>query len=818
MAEIKNLLVYTSYDEMVKGSPSHGQYCQVGEKFYQYLTEDEFDRALYGNNRWVPVYPESIQIILPENNYTTPSQVEGMIADSKNDITELYKSADVGVLEAANSYVDGRFISNDKEISDIKTSIKDLGENNSFIDTKFTDECKGLWDAIAGLQDKLSEEEKVDLIKELQPELDKIYRQIGDSYSIDGTKNEISKQIKEATDKMWTQINEKYTTESECVEIYKTLLAGLNSDINSLIAGKASTDYVNSIKSDVDNLKTSKANASDLHKIAKSGSYNDLIDKPTIPQEIDEHTVAEWGFIKTAGNYTKPVDGIPVSDLSQSIQESLQKADDALQASDKQELKDEITELAEKVDLLVPGSTADFITSKDLSDALKTKVDTSVYTPQIASIQKNQQTTDSNLETYKTEVSETYATKSELTETVKPFATKTQVASDITSAKNEAIGATTTTINDGLAAVRQEMSNNYSTKVETGEISRQIEDIQEIQKGFEDELGSQKQSIEDLGTKTDDLDKKIDQVKVDILMEPNVYIPSKDIKDEAVISIDVPYYKGKTRKDIVDVSGVLYNEMFDNILFAEVTPQLIEPTAKMIYAENNTYFTEDEINGNVEILREVNAVAPDESMFGFVADQGKVIYADKETSYAGEPVTDQNMGGVANKSNLVCIVNGQELENEPGVIGLGEQEYKYRVYFHNGPQITNNYGEPITSLHWDNKRYVDSSNSFKVYGTKVWYASTEKTEDGELTKQPLVKWNENGLQTVYAKLLPSCIMSQTFRIPGELKNLYIKNCGSYTLIPLSKYKPVEINGDYYTYTYDHETYGHRGAIEIKVEF
>lgn len=818
MAEIKNLLVYTSYDEMVKGSPTHGQYCQVGEKFYQYLEEDEFDRALYGNDRWIPVYPESIQIILPENDYTTPSQVEGMIGDSENQIIKLYQEGDVGVLNASKSYIDGRFVSNDEKIDDINASIKGLGEITSSIDAKFTDECKRLNDAIAGLQDKLSEEEKVDLIKELQPELDEIYRQIGDSYNIDGTKNEIARQIKETTDVMWTQINDKYTTEEECVSIYKTLLADLNINLNSLVVDKASIDYVNSIKSDVDNLKTSKANTSDLHKIATSGSYNDLIDKPIIPETIDEHTVAEWGFVKNAGDYTKPVDGIPFEDLSTSVQESLQKADDALQASDKQELKDEITELAEKVDLLVPGSTTDFITSKDLSDALKTKVDTSVYTPQIASIQKNQQTTDSNLEAYKTEVSKTYATKSELTETVKPLATKSQVALDITSAKNEAIGATTTTINDGLSAVRQEMSTNYTTKEETGEILGQIEDIRGIQEGFGDELESQKQSIEDLETKTDDLDKKIDQVKVDILMEPNVYIPSKDIKDDAVISIDVPHYKGMTRKDIVDVSGVLYNEMFDNILFAEVTPQLIEPTAKMIYAENNTYFTEDEINGNVEILREVNAVAPDESMFGFVADQGKVIYADKETSYAGEPVTDQNMGGVANKSNLVCIVNGQELENEPGVVGLGEQEYKYRVYFHNGPQITNNYGEPITSLHWDNKRYVDSSNSIKVYGTKSWYASTEKTEDGELTKQPLVKWNENGLQTVYAKLLPSCIMSQTFRIPGELKNLYIKNCGSYTLVPLAKYKSVEINGDYYTYTYDHETYGHRGAIEIKVEF
>lgn len=826
MAETKNLLVYTTYDEMTNDTPTHGQYCQVGEKFYQYLEEDEFDRALFGNARWVPIYPETVQIILPKDDYTTPSQVEGLINDSKNDITELYKSADAGVLEATKSYVDGRFVDNNEKISDIETSIQTLSETDNSIKTEFEKECKGLWNAIAALQDKLSEEEKVDLVEELKPELDKIYRSIENSYDIDGAKNEIARQIKETTDVMWAQINDKYTSEEECVAIYKELLKDLNTDIDSKISDKASIDYVQSVKSDVDTLKTSKVNVSDIHKVASSGSYNDLSDKPIIPESVTEETVEGWGFIKTAGDYTKPVDGIPFEDLSPSVQESLQKADDALQASDKQELKDEITELAEKVDLIVPGSTADFITSEQLSEALKKKVDTDVYTPQIASIQKNQQTTDDNLSNYKSEVEKTYSTKEELGETIKLLATKEQVALDIEKAKNEAIGATTTTINGGLSAVRQEMSNNYTTKVETGEISRQIEDIQEKQSGFETELESQKESIEAIDGKVgeinskldesiDSLDKKIDQVKVDILMEPNVYVPSKDIKDEAVISIDVPYYKGMSRKDIADASGVLYTEMFDNIFFTRVNPQIVEPSAKMIFTGND--FTVDEIKGNVEILREVNTEAPQDKNFSFIADQGKVIYADKQTPYAGKPVTNLSEG-ITNVSNLICIVNGVELDDKLPAIVLGTQEYKYRVYFDKGPKVTDNYGDEITSLWWDNKRYVDSSNSIKVYGTKSWYASTEKTEDDSPTKQPLIKWNEGGNQIVYAKLLPSCIMAQTFMIPGELKNLYIKNGGSYTLVPLAKYKPVEINGDYYTYTYDHETYGHRGAIEIKVEF
>lgn len=345
MAETKNLLVYTTYEEMIKDTPTHGQYCQVGEKFYQYLEEDEFDRALFGNDRWVPVYPETVQIILPEDDYTTPSQVEGLINDSKNDIEELYKSADVGVLEAAKSYVDGRFVDNNKKMSDIETSIQTLRETDNSIKTEFKNECTGLWDAIAALQDKLSEEEKVDLVKELKPELDKIYRLIENSYDIDGTKNEIARQIKETTDVMWAQINDKYTSEEECVSIYKELLKDLNTDIDSKISDKASIDYVQGVKADVDVLKTSKVNVSDIHKVATSGSYNDLSNKPIIPESVTEETVEGWGFTKNQGDYNKPEKGIPFEDLSTPVQNSLKKADDALT---------EINTLAEKVDSLVP--------------------------------------------------------------------------------------------------------------------------------------------------------------------------------------------------------------------------------------------------------------------------------------------------------------------------------------------------------------------------------------------------------------------------------------------------------------------------------
>lgn len=53
--------------------------------------------------------------------------------------------------------------------------------------------------------------------------------------------------------------------------------------------------------------------------------------KPMIPSEVTESTVAGWGFTKNTGTYSKPSTGIPSTDLSSDVQTSLGKADTALQ-------------------------------------------------------------------------------------------------------------------------------------------------------------------------------------------------------------------------------------------------------------------------------------------------------------------------------------------------------------------------------------------------------------------------------------------------------------------------------------------------------
>lgn len=68
-----------------------------------------------------------------------------------------------------------------------------------------------------------------------------------------------------------------------------------------------------------------------LSAVATSGSYNDLTNKPTIPNAVSESTVSSWGFTKNTGTYIKPSTGIPKTDLASAIQTSLGKADTALQ-------------------------------------------------------------------------------------------------------------------------------------------------------------------------------------------------------------------------------------------------------------------------------------------------------------------------------------------------------------------------------------------------------------------------------------------------------------------------------------------------------
>jgi hypothetical protein len=71
----------------------------------------------------------------------------------------------------------------------------------------------------------------------------------------------------------------------------------------------------------------------DVAKVATSGSYNDLVDKPTIPSAINiagtNYTPSDTGIIdlNPASLYRKPSGGIPKTDLSSEVQTALTNAD-----------------------------------------------------------------------------------------------------------------------------------------------------------------------------------------------------------------------------------------------------------------------------------------------------------------------------------------------------------------------------------------------------------------------------------------------------------------------------------------------------------
>lgn len=103
-------------------------------------------------------------------------------------------------------------------------------------------------------------------------------------------------------------------------------------EVIAFLDGLTDTQDLESIIANIEQQIAGKMDKVTLAKVATSGSYNDLSNKPTIPAAVTESTVSGWGFTKNAGTYSKPSGGIPKTDLASTVQASLGKADTALQS------------------------------------------------------------------------------------------------------------------------------------------------------------------------------------------------------------------------------------------------------------------------------------------------------------------------------------------------------------------------------------------------------------------------------------------------------------------------------------------------------
>ena len=162
---------------------------------------------------------------------------------------------------------------------------------------------------------------------------------------LEGLSNYNDATIQAAVTSLQTQLNTLTSgNTSAAIESFNEIIAFLDgiadsesldsiiASIEQQIAGKQATI------SDLETIRSGAAKGatavqpSSLSKVATSGSYNDLSNKPTIPSAVTESTVSGWGFTKNTGTYSKPSGGIPKSDLASAVQTSLGKADTALQS------------------------------------------------------------------------------------------------------------------------------------------------------------------------------------------------------------------------------------------------------------------------------------------------------------------------------------------------------------------------------------------------------------------------------------------------------------------------------------------------------
>lgn len=180
---------------------------------------------------------------------------------------------------------------------------------------------------------------------------------------LEGLKNYDDTDIKNSINSLTTQINTLVRGDaSAAIESFNEIIAFLN--------GVEDSENLNSIIAVIEQQIAGKMDDITLAKVATSGSYNDLNDKPTIPSEVTESTVSGWGFTKNTGTYSKPSTGIPKSDLASAVQTSLGKADTALQSHQ---------DISGKQDKLISGTSIKTINGESIlgSGDITVVVDTS---------------------------------------------------------------------------------------------------------------------------------------------------------------------------------------------------------------------------------------------------------------------------------------------------------------------------------------------------------------------------------------------------------------------------------------------------------
>lgn len=149
--------------------------------------------------------------------------------------------------------------------------------------------------------------------------------------------------------------------ESEKADKSEVEILKANVDENEEITSAAINDLYSKIETSPDFIGDKNVQSDWNEDDINSDSY--IKNKPVIPSEITEDTINNWGFTKNVGSYSKPAEGIPISDLDDDIQASLSKADTAIQEHQSLE---EYTKTIDLATVATSGSYNDLSNKPDI--------------------------------------------------------------------------------------------------------------------------------------------------------------------------------------------------------------------------------------------------------------------------------------------------------------------------------------------------------------------------------------------------------------------------------------------------------------------
>lgn len=269
-------------------------------------------------------------------------------------------------------------------------------------------------------------------------------------------------------------------------------------------------------------------------------------------------------------------------------------------------------------------------------------------------------------------------------------------------------------------------------------------------------------------------------------------------KSIAMTSAYGDFIKGTT---VGQLEGKTYDELFDGILFPTVNPTFSAPSASISLK-------------NYTSTQEVGATAPTSANFTTSFNAGAInLNGSKQANRAG-----------AQDSENSYIYVGNQNQELPETVALGNTSYYYHAAYAEGPQPKNNKG-----VDYSTPLAAGSVNSgaAAVNGTYPWFASTATaTAENPVVKQSLVAWNTTvgAMSTGNFTVQPSGTLTQVFKLPRQLKTLQQLNTvsGAMDTIGTGDYtettETIDINGNeqtYYVYTYNGST---RGEVTLLAKF